>query len=47
MTRQRVIGVAGFKNAGKTTLVERLVTELTGRGYRSVDGQARPPLVRH
>ncbi len=31
---QRVIGVAGFKNAGKTTLVEKLVTELTGRGYR-------------
>jgi molybdopterin-guanine dinucleotide biosynthesis protein B len=30
----RVIGVAGFKNAGKTTLVEKLVTELTGRGYR-------------
>ncbi len=31
---QRVIGVAGFKNAGKTTLVERLVAELTGRGFR-------------
>ncbi len=31
---QRVIGVAGFKNSGKTTLVERLVTELTGRGFR-------------
>ena len=30
----KVIGVAGFKNAGKTTLVEKLVTELTGRGYR-------------
>ena len=30
----KVIGVAGFKNAGKTTLVERLVTELTGRGHR-------------
>ena len=30
----RVIGVAGFKNAGKTTLVERLVTELTRRGWR-------------
>lgn len=30
----RVIGVAGFKNAGKTTLVEKLVTELTRRGYR-------------
>ena len=29
----RVIGVAGFKNAGKTTLVERLVAELTGRGH--------------
>lgn len=30
----KVIGVAGFKDAGKTTLVERLVRELTGRGYR-------------
>jgi molybdopterin-guanine dinucleotide biosynthesis protein B len=30
----RVIGVAGFKNAGKTTLVERLVAELTTRGHR-------------
>jgi molybdopterin-guanine dinucleotide biosynthesis protein B len=30
----KVIGVAGFKNAGKTTLVERLVTELTRRGHR-------------
>lgn len=30
----KVIGVAGFKNAGKTTLVEKLVTELTGRGWR-------------
>ena len=34
MSKQRIIGVAGFKNAGKTTLVERLVTELSGRGYR-------------
>lgn len=31
---QRIIGVAGFKNAGKTTLVERLVKHLTERGYR-------------
>ncbi len=30
----KVIGVAGFKNAGKTTLVEKLVTELTKRGRR-------------
>ena len=34
MSKHRVIGVAGFKNAGKTTLVERLVTELTDRGFR-------------
>jgi molybdopterin-guanine dinucleotide biosynthesis protein B len=33
MSKHRVIGVAGFKNAGKTTLVERLVTELTDRGF--------------
>lgn len=31
---QRVIGVTGWKNSGKTTLVERLVRELTARGYR-------------
>src|SRR5690349_7814078 len=30
----KVIGVAGFKNAGKTTLVERLVRALTGLGIR-------------
>ena len=38
MERQRmdrkVIGVAGFKNSGKTTLVEKLVRSLTARGYR-------------
>ena len=31
---QKIIGVAGFKNAGKTTLVEKLVVDLTGRGFR-------------
>jgi molybdopterin-guanine dinucleotide biosynthesis protein B len=30
----KVIGVAGFKNAGKTTLVEKLVRALTEQGYR-------------
>ncbi len=30
----KVIGVAGFKNSGKTTLVEKLVAHLTGLGYR-------------
>lgn len=28
----RVYGVTGWKNAGKTGLMERLVTEITGRG---------------
>ena len=31
---QRIIGVAGFKNSGKTTLVEKLVAALTRKGYR-------------
>jgi molybdopterin-guanine dinucleotide biosynthesis protein B len=30
----KVIGVAGFKNSGKTTLVERLVSHLTSQGFR-------------
>lgn len=29
----RVYGVVGWKNAGKTTLMERLVSEITGRGF--------------
>ena len=30
----KIIGVAGFKNSGKTTLVEKLVIALTARGHR-------------
>lgn len=30
----RVFGVVGWKNAGKTTLVERLVTEFVRRGWK-------------
>jgi molybdopterin-guanine dinucleotide biosynthesis protein B len=30
----KVFGITGWKNSGKTTLLERLVRELTGRGYR-------------
>lgn len=30
----KMLGIVGFKNAGKTTLTERLVAELTRRGYR-------------
>ena len=29
----RIFGVVGYKNAGKTGLMERLVTEITGRGF--------------
>ncbi|MEL7464200.1 MAG: molybdopterin-guanine dinucleotide biosynthesis protein B [Pseudomonadota bacterium] len=29
----KVYGVTGWKNAGKTTLMERLVAEITSRGY--------------
>lgn len=29
----RVFGVTGWKNAGKTGLMERLVAEITGRGF--------------
>ena len=34
VTPQRVFGVTGWKNAGKTTLVERLVAEFVRRGWR-------------
>jgi len=30
----KTCGIIGYKNAGKTTLVERLVTEFTARGLR-------------
>lgn len=30
----KVFGVAGWKNTGKTGLMERLVAEITGRGFR-------------
>lgn len=29
----RIYGIVGWKNSGKTTLVERLLVELTGRGF--------------
>lgn len=31
---QKLFGITGWKNSGKTTMTERLVTCLTGRGYR-------------
>lgn len=34
MTRQRVFGVTGWKNSGKTQLVTSLVAEFTQRGFR-------------
>ncbi len=32
--RHRIFGITGWKNSGKTTLVERLVEELTRRGWK-------------
>jgi molybdopterin-guanine dinucleotide biosynthesis adapter protein len=34
MSFQRIIGVCGFKNSGKTTLVEKLVRHLTEQGFK-------------
>lgn len=34
MPGRRVFGVTGWKNSGKTTLAERLVAELSRRGWR-------------
>jgi molybdopterin-guanine dinucleotide biosynthesis protein B len=31
---QRLFGITGWKNSGKTTLTERLVTELSRRGWK-------------
>ena len=35
----RIYGVTGWKNAGKTGLMERLVTEITGRGITVATGK--------
>ena len=32
--KNRIFGISGYKNSGKTTLVERVVAELTRRGHR-------------
>ena len=34
MTQQFVFGITGWKNAGKTTLAERLVAEFVRRGWK-------------
>jgi molybdopterin-guanine dinucleotide biosynthesis protein B len=34
MIQTRAISVVGYKNSGKTRVVEALVSELTGRGYK-------------
>jgi len=34
MSFENVVGIVGWKNSGKTTLVEKLVRELTGRGLK-------------
>ena len=42
-SRMRVFGVVGWKNNGKTTLVERLVEPPDGARLPGLDRQARPP----
>ena len=34
MKAQKIMGIVGWKNSGKTTLVEALVREMTARGLR-------------
>jgi molybdopterin-guanine dinucleotide biosynthesis adapter protein len=34
IANQKIIGITGWKNSGKTTLTERLVANLVARGYR-------------
>lgn len=34
ISKPAVFGITGWKNSGKTTMTERLVTELTNRGWR-------------
>ncbi len=33
-SKHKIIGITGWKNSGKTTLTERLVSELVSRGFR-------------
>ena len=44
---QRVFGITGWKNSGKTTLTEKLVAELTPARLESLDRQARASRLRH
>ena len=34
MKKTRLFGIVGWKNSGKTTLVERLISDITKRGYK-------------
>lgn len=34
MTKQKIFGISGWKNSGKTTLTASLIKELSGRGYK-------------
>ncbi len=33
VSRQRIFGIVGWKNSGKTTLIERIVREFTAQGF--------------
>ena len=34
MNQQKILGIVGWKNSGKTTLIEALLKEMTGHGLR-------------
>lgn len=34
MKKTKLFGIVGWKNSGKTTLVERLISDITKRGYK-------------
>lgn len=34
MTKQKIFGISGWKNSGKTTLTASLIKELSGRGHK-------------
>ena len=44
---RNLLGIVGFKNAGKTTLTERLVEELDGARLPHLDRQTCPSCLRH
>ena len=43
--RQLIFAISGYKNSGKTTLIENLIPILTGYGYKAVSYTHLPALI--